>query len=175
MIQMGNFSGANDVLEQMKTAIPQAEQSGDYQIVQGELLRKQGDFSGALQATYKAIETSDDNDLLARAYRLAASICEEIGENKISEEIELLEHGIERLPGGYYNALAGQLATSYIRQARGDWKFLVSGKGTANIPKDGRQWEYHIGSTIKHCNAAVSATGFHRCHGDASSIKDRLS
>lgn len=74
-------------------------------------------MSGALQATYKAIETSDDNDLLARAYRLAASICEEIGENKISEEIELLEHGIERLPGGYYNALAGQLATSYIRQA----------------------------------------------------------
>lgn len=117
MIQLGNFSGANDVLEQMKAAIPQAEQSGDYQIVQGELLRKQGDFSGALQATYKAIETSDDNDLLARAYRLAASICEEIGENKISEEIELLEHGIERLPGGYYNALAGQLATSYIRQA----------------------------------------------------------
>ncbi len=117
MIQLGNFSGANDVLEQMKTAIPQAEQSGDYQIVQGELLRKQGDLSGALQATYKAIETSDDNDLLARAYRLAASICEEIGENKISEEIELLEHGIERLPGGYYNALAGQLATSYIRQA----------------------------------------------------------
>lgn len=55
--------------------------------------------------------------MLARAYRLAASICEEIGENKISEEIELLEHGIERLPGGYYNALAGQLATSYIRQA----------------------------------------------------------
>ena len=74
-------------------------------------------MSGALQATYKAIETSDDNDLLARAYRLAASICEEIGENKISEEIELLEHGIERLPSGYYNALAGQLATSYIRQA----------------------------------------------------------
>ena len=29
MIQLGNFSGANDVLEQMKTAIPQAEQSGD--------------------------------------------------------------------------------------------------------------------------------------------------
>ena len=117
MIQLGNFSGANDVLEQMKAAIPQAEQSGDYQIVQGELLRKQGDLSGALQATYKAIETSDDNDLLARAYRLAASICEEIGESKISEEIELLEHGIERLPGGFYNALAGQLATSYIRQA----------------------------------------------------------
>ena len=117
MIQLGNFSGANDVLEQMKAAIPQAEQSGDYQIVQGELLRKQGDLSGALQAAYKAIETSDDNDLLARAYRLAASICEEIGESKISEEIELLEHGIERLPGGYYNALAGQLATSYIRQA----------------------------------------------------------
>ena len=117
MIQLGNFSGANDVLEQMKAAIPQAEQSGDYQIVQGELLRKQGDLSGALQATYKAIEISDDNDLLARAYRLAASICEEIGESKISEEIELLEHGIERLPGGFYNALAGQLATSYIRQA----------------------------------------------------------
>lgn len=74
-------------------------------------------MSGALQATYKAIETSDDNDLLARAYRLAASICEEVGESKISEEIELLEHGIERLPGGFYNALAGQLATSYIRQA----------------------------------------------------------
>ena len=175
MIQLGNFSGANDVLEQMKAAIPQAEQSGDYQIVQGELLRKQGDLSGALQATYKAIEISDDNDLLARAYRLAASICEEIGESKISEEIELLEHGIERLPGGFYNALAGQLATSYIRQAEVTGDSSYQEKALQNIPKDGRQWEYHIGSTIKHCNAAVSATGFHRCHGDASSIKDRLS
>ncbi|MFR3224993.1 MAG: hypothetical protein ACLTOI_11325 [Faecalibacterium sp.] len=32
--------------------------------------------------------------------------------------------GIEQLPGGYYNALAGQLASAYIRQAGGDWKFL---------------------------------------------------
>lgn len=35
----------------------------------------------------------------------------------LSEEINLLNQGIEQLPDGYYNALAGQLASAYIRQA----------------------------------------------------------
>lgn len=117
LIQLGDFSGADEILEQMKRSIPDAEQTGDYQIVQSELLRKQGSLSGALQSAYKAIGVSDDSDQLARAYRLAAAICEDIGETKNTEEIELLNQGIERLPDGYYNTLAGQLASAYIRQA----------------------------------------------------------
>ena len=116
-IQLGDFSSAQATLEQMKQAIPQAEQGGDYQIVQAELLRKQGDLSGALEAARAAIDAGSDNDLLARAYRLAADICEEMGGDAISEEIELLNQGIGRLPEGYYNALAGQLASAYSRQA----------------------------------------------------------
>lgn len=116
-IQLGDFSSAQATLEQMKQAIPQAEQGGDYQIVQAELLRKQGDLSGALEAARAAIDTGSDNDLLARAYRLAADICEEMGSDAVSEEIELLNQGIGRLPEGYYNALAGQLASAYSRQA----------------------------------------------------------
>ena len=116
-IQLGDFSGAQATLEQMKQAIPQAEQGGDYQIVQAELLRKQGDLSGAMAAARAAIDSGDDNDLLARAYRLAADLCEEMGGDAVSEEIELLNQGIDRLPEGYYNALAGQLASAYSRQA----------------------------------------------------------
>ena len=93
----------------MAKAVPDAEQSGAYQVVQSELLRKQGDLPDALDAARKAIGSADGNDQLARAYRLAASICEDIGDSMLSEEINLLNQGIEQLPDGYYNALAGQL------------------------------------------------------------------
>lgn len=117
LLQMEDYSGADDVLAQMTAAIPEAEQSGDYQIVQSELLRKQGNLQGALDAAYAAIASANNSDLLARAYRLAASICEDIGDLRLSDEIDLLNQGIERLPSGYYNALGGQLASAYIRQA----------------------------------------------------------
>ena len=117
LIQLGDYSGADEVLAEMAKAVPDAEQSGAYQVVQSELLRKQGDLPDALDAARKAIGSADGNDQLARAYRLAASICEDIGDSMLSEEINLLNQGIEQLPDGYYNALAGQLAFAYIRQA----------------------------------------------------------
>lgn len=117
LIQLGDYSGADEVLAEMAKAVPDAEQSGAYQVVQSELLRKQGDLPDALDAARKAIGSADGNDQLARAYRLAASICEDIGDSMLSEEINLLNQGIEQLPDGYYNALAGQLASAYIRQA----------------------------------------------------------
>lgn len=117
LIQLGDYSGADEVLAEMAKAVPDAEQSGAYQVVQSELLRKQGDLPDALDAARKAIGSADGNDQLARAYRLAASICEDIGDSMFSEEINLLNQGIEQLPDGYYNALAGQLASAYIRQA----------------------------------------------------------
>lgn len=117
LIQLGDYSGADEVLAEMAKAVPDAEQSGAYQVVQSELLRKQGDLPDALDAARKAIGSADGNDQLARAYRLAASICEDIGDSMLSEEINLLNQGIEQLSDGYYNALAGQLASAYIRQA----------------------------------------------------------
>ena len=117
LIQLGDYSGADEVLAEMAKAVPDAEQSGAYQVVQSELLRKQGDLPDALDAARKAIGSADGNDQLAPAYRLAASICEDIGDSMLSEEINLLNQGIEQLPDGYYNALAGQLASAYIRQA----------------------------------------------------------
>lgn len=117
LIQLGDYSGADEVLAEMAKAVPDAEQSGAYQVVQSELLRKQGDLPDALDAARKAIGSADGNDQLARAYRLAASICEDIGDSMLSEEINLLNQGIEQLPDRYYNALAGQLASAYIRQA----------------------------------------------------------
>ena len=117
LIQLGDYSGADEVLAEMVKAVPDAEQSGAYRVVQSELLRKQGDLPDALDAARKAIGSADGNDQLARAYRLAASICEDIGDSMLSEEINLLNQGIEQLPDGYYNALAGQLASAYIRQA----------------------------------------------------------
>lgn len=117
LIQLGDYSGADEVLAEMAKAVPDAEQSGAYQVVQSELLRKQGDLPDALDAARKAIGSADGNDQLARAYRLAASICEDIGDSMLSEEINLLNQGIEQLPDGYYNALAEQLASAYIRQA----------------------------------------------------------
>ncbi len=117
LIQLGDYSGADEVLAELAKAVPDAEQSGAYQVVQSELLRKQGDLPDALDAARKAIGSADGNDQLARAYRLAASICEDIGDSMLSEEINLLNQGIEQLPDGYYNALAGQLASAYIRQA----------------------------------------------------------
>lgn len=117
LIQLGDYSGADEVLAEMAKAVPDAEQSDAYQVVQSELLRKQGDLPDALDAARKAIGSADGNDQLARAYRLAASICEDIGDSMLSEEINLLNQGIEQLPDGYYNALAGQLASAYIRQA----------------------------------------------------------
>lgn len=117
LIQLGDYSGADEVLAEMAKAVPDAEQSGAYRVVQSELLRKQGDLPDALDAARKAIGSADGNDQLARAYRLAASICEDIGDSMLSEEINLLNQGIEQLPDGYYNALAGQLASAYIRQA----------------------------------------------------------
>lgn len=117
LIQLGDYSGADEVLAEMAKAVPDAEQSGAYQVVQSELLRKQGDLPDALDAARKAIGSADGNDQHARAYRLAASICEDIGDSMLSEEINLLNQGIEQLPDGYYNALAGQLASAYIRQA----------------------------------------------------------
>lgn len=117
LIQLGDYSGADEVLAEMAKAVPDAEQSGAYQVVQSELLRKQGDLPDALDAARKAIGSADGNDQLARAYRLAASICEDVGDSMLSEEINLLNQGIEQLPDGYYNALAGQLASAYIRQA----------------------------------------------------------
>lgn len=117
LIQLGDYSGADEVLAEMVKAVPDAEQSGAYRVVQSELLRKQGDLPDALDAARKAIGSADGNDQLARAYRLAASICEDIGDSMLSEEINLLNQGIEQLPDGYYNVLAGQLASAYIRQA----------------------------------------------------------
>ena len=98
-----------------------------------------------------------------------------MGENKISEEIELLEHGIERLPGGYYNALAGQLATSYIRQAEVTGNSSYQEKALQTYQKMEDNGNTTLEVRLNIAIFAVSATGFHRCHGDASSIKDRLS
>ncbi|MGK5436916.1 hypothetical protein ACSNNV_16700, partial [Faecalibacterium prausnitzii] len=53
---------------------------------------------------------------------LAASICEDIGDSMLSEEINLLNQGIEQLPDGYYNALAGQLAS----QKRSSCLFIIA-------------------------------------------------
>lgn len=117
LIRLGDLSGAGEVLEQMRRQVPQAEQSGDYLLVQSELLRRQGSLSEALDAACQAIEAGTDSDMLARAYRLAASLCEEMGDEMLSEEIRLLTQGIETLPDGYFNALAGQLASACIRQA----------------------------------------------------------
>lgn len=41
LIQLGDYSGADEVLAEMAKAVPDAEQSGAYQVVQSELLRKQ--------------------------------------------------------------------------------------------------------------------------------------
>lgn len=92
LIQLGDYSGADEVLAEMAKAVPDAEQSGAYQVVQSELLRKQGDLPDALDAARKAIGSADGNDQLARAYRLAASICEDIGDSMLSEEINLLNN-----------------------------------------------------------------------------------
>lgn len=117
MIQLGDFSGAEEILARMKQAIPDAEQSCDYQLVQSELMRAQGSYEQALTAAYAAMEVGADDDQLARAYRQAATICEEMGDDNLLEEIGLLEEGIERVSDGYYNVLAGQLASAYLRQA----------------------------------------------------------
>lgn len=117
-LQLGDFTSAEETLNQMKTAVPNAEQSGDYQIVLGEIARRKGDLDAALDAAKAAIAAGgSDNDLLARAYRLAADVCEEQGDSALDEEITLLEQGVQALPAGYYNALAGQLASAYLRKA----------------------------------------------------------
>ena len=98
LIQLGDYSGADEVLAEMAKAVPDAEQSGAYQVVQSELLRKQGDLPDALDAARKAIGSADGNDQLARAYRLAASICEDIGDSMLSEEINLLNQALNSSP-----------------------------------------------------------------------------
>ncbi len=116
-VQMGDVTGAQATLAQMQAAIPQAQQGAAYQIVQGEIARKRGDLQTALQAAKSAITAGEDSDELARAYRLAADVCEDMGDDALSQEIELLNEGIEKLPASYYNSLAGQLAAAYARQA----------------------------------------------------------
>ena len=117
-LQLGDFAAAQQTLTQMEQAIPGAQQSGDYQIVQGELARREGDTAKALEAAKAAIAAGgEDSELTARAYRLAADVCEEIGDSALDEEIALLEEGVNALPAGYYNALAGQLASAYLRKA----------------------------------------------------------
>lgn len=116
-IQLGDLPAAQSALHQMCTAIPGAEQSADYQLVKSELARKDGQPLDALSSAMDAILLSDDADLSARAYRLAASIYEELGDETLDSEIQLLHEGIESLPAGYFNALAGPLAAAHLRRA----------------------------------------------------------
>ena len=115
-LQLGDYTAAQQTLDQMVQAIPGAQNTGDYQIVLGELARRQGDLLTALNAAQSAISASgSDSQLMARAYRLAADVCQESG--NVEMEISLLEEGVVALPAGYYNALAGQLAAAYLQQA----------------------------------------------------------
>ena len=115
-LQLGDYTAAQQTLDQMVQAIPGAQNTGDYQIVLGELARRQGDLLTALNAAQSAISASgSDSQLMARAYRLAADVCQESG--NVEMEISLLEEGVAALPAGYYNALAGQLAAAYLQQA----------------------------------------------------------
>lgn len=75
----------------------------------------------------------------------------------LSEEINLLNQGIEQLPDGYYNALAGQLASAYIRQAE-----ATGNPGYQKMPcepiSSWRKRKHHAGSPAEYRNVAISAT-----------------
>lgn len=89
--------------------------------------------------------------------------------------IDLSEVSYREILDCIVDASLGRLSPYFQEYARHEITSLANADGELPQAAVILQWEYHIGSTIKHCNAAVSATGFHRCHGDASSIKDRLS
>ncbi len=118
-LQLGDFSSAEETLSQMAQAIPGSEQSSDYFIVEGEIARRSGDLESALYDAREAIaaSTDDDPEQRARAYRLAADVCTEMGDDALDDEIHLLELGLSELPDSYYNVLGGPLAEAYIRQA----------------------------------------------------------
>ena len=58
LIQLGDYSGADEVLAEMVKAVPDAEQSGAYQVVQSELLRKQGEMPPVRQSARRTATTS---------------------------------------------------------------------------------------------------------------------
>ena len=114
-LQLGDLSGAEETLQQMRQQIPEAENTAAYQVALGTLQYRNGSLEDALASAQAAIDASGDEEQKAQAYLLAANIYEEMGDDFLSEEIEWLENGISQLPAAYYNVLAEPLAAAYIR------------------------------------------------------------
>lgn len=113
----GNDDAVQQVLKQMSSNFPQVEQSADYCLILSQLALQQGDNQQAVEQALQAINTAQEEQLLCRAYVLAAEAYEPLGSDYIDEEISLLERGMDELSGGYYNMAASYLGMSYASRA----------------------------------------------------------
>ena len=116
-LELGDLTGAQATLHEMESQILNASDTTAYQVAMGTILYRQNDLDEALEVVQNALKTDGEEEQLAQAYLLAAKIYEAKGDRFISEEISLLESGLQTLSPIYYNIIAEPLAATYIRQA----------------------------------------------------------
>lgn len=117
LAQQGETEAVRQILDQMLEQFPDAQNSLDYQMVCAELNAAANNKEEALAELKAIVRQSSDEQLLSRAYVMAAQIYETMGDEMVAEEIALLEEGMDRLSGSYRNLAGSYLGMAYVRQA----------------------------------------------------------
>lgn len=117
LAQAGKQTEVRQMLEQMRGLFPDAEASPSYQIVCAEINMSAGNNEEALRQLQEIIAQSSDEQLLSRAYVMAAQVCKKIGDTSLDQEIALLEDGVSRLSGSYRNVVGSYLGIAYASKA----------------------------------------------------------
>ena len=112
LARSGNAEEARQALKE----VDNADEDDDLCLALGEVTKAEGDYGSAVEYYKKIIEHSSDDDKLERAYLECAKVMILKGSGSAGaylESIELLEKGLERLPGNYY--LLKQLPAEIVR------------------------------------------------------------
>jgi len=112
----GKPDQAKAVLEEMKTALPEADNKAATELIQAELCYLEQDYAGAVSHYQELFRTTNDEALLRRAYLFANNACVYGGKAFLAQGIAFLEEACLRIPSawGIYKPM---LANSYFAQA----------------------------------------------------------
>lgn len=115
-ISLARLGKAGEAAEKLEQAVRYGLGNDGIYYAQGEIACARGDLDTALESFSDCIASTGDDYRKMRAYLMCSRILEgrELSEERISEDIALLEKAVEELPKEYSNALLERLAQAYI-------------------------------------------------------------
>ena len=90
---------------------------GDVELVSGEIAYAAGEYENALEELSEAARLSEDHTVISRASLQAAQCCRQLGDERIDQEIEILETASRRLDASENGAHLQLLSETWIRRA----------------------------------------------------------